>query len=193
MTRGAPALISLFSHLNVSPHCCPAGGRHRSRVKPLTSGNHFQKPLFLGGGGGVTKQMYMRRTRIYWSLPGPARPFSHRYAISAVNRGSVLCFVQKKRRSVLSHAVANTDMFRGRRLVCTLVCAFLARGVNALTVPPSSRANDVVHKVRRLQSTRGKLATGCRVTSFSAPATSAASLLSGDTHFSTKRALHQTR
>lgn len=94
VTRRAPALISLLSHLNISLHCCPAGGRQRSRVKPLMSGNQFQKRLFWGGK--ITKQMYMRRTRIYWSLPGPAGPFSHWYAISAVNRVSILCFVEKK-------------------------------------------------------------------------------------------------
>lgn len=87
-------------------------------------------------------------------------------------------FCTEKRRSVLSHAVANTDMFRGQRLVWTLVRAFLARRVNDLTVLPSSRANDVVHKVHHLQSVRGKHATGSRVTCFSATTTATTSTTS---------------
>lgn len=134
------------------------------------SGNQFQKRLFLGGKN--YKANVHEKSKNLLESPRSSRAiFTLVCDLSRKPRLHPL-FCGEKRRSVLSHAVANTDMFRGQRLVCTLVRAFLARRVN---VRPSSRTNDVVHKVHHLQSMRGKHATGSRVTCFSTTTTATTS------------------
>lgn len=129
------------------------------------------KSVFFGGGKNYKANVHEKNKNLLESPRSSRAIFTLVCDLSRKPRLHPL-FCREKRRSVLSHAVANTDMFRGQRLVCTLVRAFLARRVNVL---PSSRTNDVVHKVHHLQSVRGKHATGSRVTCFTTTTTATTS------------------
>lgn len=167
-TRGATALISLLSHLNILLHCCTAALQEAGRGpgSNLSCLETSSKSLSLGRKN-YKVNVHEKNKNLLESSGSSRAIFTPVCNLSHKPHLHPLFSTEKKEVSAVTCYCKHRQVSQSASPLHTLVYAFLARSANVFTVSPSSYTNDVVHEVHHLQRVKGKHATGCHVTCFS--------------------------